>query len=798
MNTLSRTVFLVSILVLSTLSAALALSVWINEGPTVYAGIQAAVDNASSGDYINISTGTFYECVWVRDVDIALVGGYDETTITKLLGAKSVIDGTGAVHALHFQSSTSYVSDLSVVHGSNWGSIGGGCYAQDAMVYINSSDFCSNRSLWGGGVGVSVGSYVELTNGCRVFANDASGGGGVYVGGSLLVRDDASDIFQNTASNYGGGILAYQARLQIHDGDVYYNRVDTNVGCGGGIMLWDTTWTALLYDVTLSYNDACNGGGLYATNSDCLMDTPAIGYNEATECGGGFYGVEGDFVLEDPWIFDNRAGDSGGGLIVQESDRLVIRSSQPFDPLVTRVRISDNRCGSYGGGIGCWSTPVHIESAHILTNRSDYESGGVHGFAFTMYHTPMSVSNCLFAGNTASNDAGGLCIWGYEAALAGADFENNTAGRNGGAIKLYTGSMRLNDGRFYRNTAASTGGAIFAHSADTCHVAQVTGPWYSPTSDWPLLFRENSAYVAGAIAMMECNNGLINLAAFITNASQFIAAIFTERSGCDVLNSLFAHNSANLGIAGAVHYSISTGTVFECTFMSNRPSGVSSSVGRMDVRNCIVWGSPYAQITNYNRVSTADYCCIENGDIAGTGNFSADPRLYPNYHLRAGSPCINATPFGSAFADIDHEYRFNIDDIGFDEWIDGDGDALPDIVETDTGTWAGEDNTGTDPADADSDDDGNPDGAEWYADTDPNNADQSLEFVRVVHAAGQVAFTWKGGTSAWQVLEWDTTLKGDNWTPMYTNVPSPVTPVTNTVGVLGQTSPFLLRIRAYR
>jgi hypothetical protein len=52
---------------------------------------------------------------------------------------------------------------------------------------------------------------------------------------------------------------------------------------------------------------------------------------------------------------------------------------------------------------------------------------------------------------------------------------------------------------------------------------------------------------------------------------------------------------------------------------------------------------------------------------------------------------------------------------------DADGDGLRDAVETDTGVFNGPDDTGTDPLDADSDDDGFSDGEEVAAGFDPND-----------------------------------------------------------------------------
>jgi len=63
-------------------------------------------------------------------------------------------------------------------------------------------------------------------------------------------------------------------------------------------------------------------------------------------------------------------------------------------------------------------------------------------------------------------------------------------------------------------------------------------------------------------------------------------------------------------------------------------------------------------------------------------------------------------------------------DIGVDEFTDSDGDGLPDIVETNTGTYVNPLDTGSDPNNPHSDSDGLTDGAEVLIHlTDPNDWD---------------------------------------------------------------------------
>ena len=60
-------------------------------------------------------------------------------------------------------------------------------------------------------------------------------------------------------------------------------------------------------------------------------------------------------------------------------------------------------------------------------------------------------------------------------------------------------------------------------------------------------------------------------------------------------------------------------------------------------------------------------------------------------------------------------------DIAFAQMIDSDKDGLPDIVETNTGTFVSYTDTGTDPNNPDTDYDGMPDGWEVDFNLDPND-----------------------------------------------------------------------------
>ncbi|HMO66474.1 MAG TPA: hypothetical protein PKE47_14840, partial [Verrucomicrobiota bacterium] len=85
---------------------------------------------------------------------------------------------------------------------------------------------------------------------------------------------------------------------------------------------------------------------------------------------------------------------------------------------------------------------------------------------------------------------------------------------------------------------------------------------------------------------------------------------------------------------------------------------------------------------------------------------------------------------------------------------DRDGDGLPDAVETGTGVWVSETNTGTRPDLDDSDGDGVPDGAEIEAGTDPNDPADTPGFTAARLAAdGAVEVRWLAKPGRYYSLE---------------------------------------------
>jgi len=227
----------------------------------------------------------------------------------------------------------------------------------------------------------------------------------------------------------------------------------------------------------------------------------------------------------------------------------------------------------------------------------------------------------------------------------------------------------------------------------------------------------------------------------------------------------------------------------------------------LNATNCILWDNAGGNIeTQVVSTITIDWSDI-GGGWAGTGNIDADPGFYSNFHLQNGSPCINVgapvsvSPGVWADQDIDGESHY-IDrfDMGFDEFQDTDGDAMPDIVETGTGVSVDEIDMGTNPLDPDSDGDTINDGDEWDIGTNPVDGNDFLHISAIAEPApAQQVLTVLSGESANLILEANqNSLSNANW--QYVDAKPAPTSRTNTFTVNWGLPPeqVTYRIRAVR
>ena len=213
---------------------------------------------------------------------------------------------------------------------------------------------------------------------------------------------------------------------------------------------------------------------------------------------------------------------------------------------------------------------------------------------------------------------------------------------------------------------------------------------------------------------------------------------------------------------------------------------MSNSIIDDDNLPVLVFGSPSGTNVSYSMAPIP---------LDGFNNMTGTPVFLFDYHLAQTSPGINQGSLDS-IPDIDGEPAGAFIDIGADELLDFDKDGLPDWIETGSGTYIGDYDTGTAQNNTDTDGDGVGDYEEWYATTDPTDSNDLLRITGIRPSGGGVQVDWQGGFNVYQQVEWNPDLTGTNW-QFVAGALAP-TPPTNQVLIGTNFGPGAVRIRPIR
>ncbi len=265
-------------------------------------------------------------------------------------------------------------------------------------------------------------------------------------------------------------------------------------------------------------------------------------------------------------------------------------------------------------------------------------NGSASGGAVFCYGSSPTLANCTISGHSAYYGGGVFCHAGTPT-LTNCTISGNSARDGGGVYCESYSSPTLTNCTISGNSAYDDGGGVYCDGASNPTLTNCT-------------ISGNSAYDGGG---------------------GFCCAY----SSPTLINCTISGNSAYYG-GGFCCYWVSSPTL----------------------TNCVVWSNAPQAIYAYGGTPVAAYCNIEGGTGQpwfGEGCLDVDPLLAPDGHVMANSPCIDA---GSDAAlppdwldldsngDVTEPIPFDIDgdprllgaqvDMGADEFLDSDGDDLPD------------------------------------------------------------------------------------------------------------------------
>jgi hypothetical protein len=162
------------------------------------------------------------------------------------------------------------------------------------------------------------------------------------------------------------------------------------------------------------------------------------------------------------------------------------------------------------------------------------------------------------------------------------------------------------------------------------------------------LFAGNSVGTAGGGMVSYTNSSptVVNCIFRSNVATTFGAGVF-NRDNCAgaFTNCLFVGNTATDSGGGMINRVNSTPVLTNCTFTGNTAAGggaIFNATSVPTLSNCILWGdTPDEVVVGSGSPPVITYSDVQGG-WTGAGNINADPALTGDYHLSAGSPCIDA------------------------------------------------------------------------------------------------------------------------------------------------------------
>ena len=470
---------------------------------------------------------------------------------------------------------------------------------------------------------------------------------------------DGFTVVNGYATEYedGGAVLCEEASSPVFTDCVF--RQNMAIAGAGGVGSYDSSPTFVNCTIMGNAADGWEEFPFAAGGVDCRGGSPTFLDSSITENrtswqgGGGVRCWDGNLTFSNCTIAENQAWEYGGGIYTGGDGNLTIA-----DCTITQNTVgSDYTMMGYGGGISCYGN-VTITGCTISGNTAWQDGGGVSYFG----SGDLIIAASTISENVTGDYGGGLSCSGYDSTsvvVANCVITGNMTWGWGGGVYCWAASPFITNCTITDNTAGAGGGVHC--SSPTIANCEITA---------------NRAYDGGGL-MCYGSTAIANCTISGNTAENEGGGVRCFSGDSSIANSVLWGNSAETGAEIAL-------------------SGGSSNPMTMSVLYSDVWGG-----------QAAVYVEGDSTLIWGDGNIDADPLFAdPNdadYHLSAGSPCIDAgcnCAVPEDLADLDGdgvlwEYvPFDLDGEGrfFDDSDTPDtGSGLPPIVDMGAYEFGGSD-----------------------------------------------------------------------------------------------------------
>lgn len=390
-----------------------------------------------------------------------------------------------------------------------------------------------------------------------------------------------------------------------------------------------------------------DGGGLHVSGASPTCLRLVVTANSAWR-GGGVYVENGSPQFFDCDVIDNRASTGPGINFSLGAGAFVACDASPvwIDSRFIQNGWQGGQAFVEGGGLCGGGTYV---GCTFFANEAWAGAG-----AYANECAGLRFADCRFEENRTTSPSGwcfpGGGLWG-PALVEDSLFVRNESCRQGGGVHrgtLIRCALVENVCRGYGAVGGSGGGASGADLTD-CRVLRNASlsevVWSSGggmTGGSALRTRIEGNLVTGwgggarAASLVDC--------VVVGNEARDSRGLWFFGSGGGVsqgsaLRTVIAGNTAT--VAGGVEEAV----LDRCTVVGNDRGGVYFPNNSFRVTNSIVHANVAYQVRASFGVPDVTYSNVEGG-AAGAGNFDADPLFFApvarDYHLKAGSPCIDA------------------------------------------------------------------------------------------------------------------------------------------------------------
>ncbi|MBD3367267.1 MAG: hypothetical protein GF405_03695, partial [Candidatus Eisenbacteria bacterium] len=404
--------------------------------PTISAGIS----EASPGDTVLIASGTYDEHSLNVTKGITIAGAADHPDSV-------TIDGGGTDQIMHIMG-----ADGSVVRGITFTNgrafLAGAVRCDTSGVDFESCAFTDNYSTYIAGALYleNASRETQTFNNCTFSGNYAEGSGGaVWLEYGAAVFTNCT--FDQNDAEFDGGAVAVSDEATVTFTDCVFDGNDALDGYGGALDIGSDGSLALT-GCTFTGNKAYDGdGGAVYVNPGTHADISSC-----------------DFV-------GNWAEDRSGAVSLDE---------------LPHISVTD--CGFESNTTDREAAALDIDESNDITFERNAFVGhtGTGGAAVIVYNSPMTFTDCLFAGNTA-NWGGALEIWNSDpTTIHGCTFTGNEMTGFGGApaITIYSTSGGDPTITFeYCSISENIGGEPIYESDGVANLSCST-VWGNPSGDW--------------------------------------------------------------------------------------------------------------------------------------------------------------------------------------------------------------------------------------------------------------------------------------------------------------------------